>query len=716
MTGGTYRLSAVLVGHEQDVKGVAAVSDETVASCSRDGTVRIWKKGSQGIWKDYIAYQSDKFLNSLCFDKPTGQLYCGGQDSLITSVSPTVDAMNQEPTYVLVGHKSNVCALTASQGYVLSGSWDSTARIWYEGALKHELKSKQSIWDVKMLPEVGTYLTASADGTIKLWSGEEAIKSFDNIHTDVVRHLDVHPSGEQFASCSNDGTVKINDLNGRTVHTLNGHESFVYCVKYMSNGDIVSCGEDRSLRIWGSDGSIKQVIRVPATSVWDLDVLPNGDIMIGSSDGNSRIFTCDHKRIASPEELDQFSKEVEQNAINSQTMGFDESKLSDSDTLTKPGNEGQVVVVKNPVGVNEAHQFSQGSWQKVGDVVSSTGNDQKKEFGGKQYDYVFDVDVQEGAPPLKLPFNANDNPYQAADDFLAMYELPASYKEEVVRFLITNTGGVELQSENPGSEPLETNTPLPSMTQKSVLPVKSYLEISSYKADAIFSGIVKINEQENTFDDGDLAALGAALHNVRDNIELLFAQACIMRSSWTNKIPAYDVMRLIVFYLPEVDIMSEFIEEGLGSSSPQLEMLTIRALANCFKNKHWGLELMSKSAVYDSVFHTIEAERQATAKTGNLAIAVATLLFNYSVMILESGNTNILPAIADALNNKFGPSVMIQNSEEAAYRALVAYGNLATIEPTLLQFAKSVAWIKKVKNNYGYLARFDQVLGDLNVD
>ncbi|SCU97670.1 LANO_0E16622g1_1 [Lachancea nothofagi CBS 11611] len=714
MTGGNFRLSAVLSGHVQDVKGVVAIDDERVASCSRDGTVRIWKKGYENLWQDNIAYQSDKFVNSLCYDVYSELLFCGGQDSLVNSISPSFDHLNTESTFVLVGHASNVCTLNSSQGYILSGSWDSTARVWFKGALKHTLKGhKASVWDVKMLPQVGTYLTASADGTIKLWNGEKVLKSFDNIHSDVVRHLDVNHSGDQFVSCSNDGTVKINDMDGRTLKTLVGHESFVYCVKYLANGDLVSCGEDRSVRIWNQDGSVKQVIRIPAVSVWDLDVLPNGDLIIGSSDTMVRIFTCDDSRLAPQNELDQFAKDIEETAISSQAMEFDESKLAPSDTLKKPGKEGQVVVVKSPSGVNEAHQFSQGKWTKVGDVVGSAGNDQKKEFEGKMYDYVFDVDVQEGAPPLKIPFNANGNPYQAADDFLARYELPASYREEVVRFLITNTGGVDLQQQS-GPELPKSEQATSSM---SVLPVKTYLEINSCNPDAIFSGIAKLNEIEKTFDDEDLAAIGAALHNLEDNSELLFAQASVMRSTWTNKTPAYDIMRLIVHYLPHADVMSDFIEEGLGSANPQLEMLTIRALANCFTNKIWGTELMSKIAVYESIFQTIDADRpQASTKTGNLAIAIATLTLNYSVMMLENQNVDILPSVADALNNKFGPSSMVQNSEEAAYRLLIAYGNLATVEPTLLQFAQSVSWIKSVKSSYGYLARFDQVLGDLKMN
>lgn len=39
--------------------------------------------------------------------------------------------------------------------------------------------------------------------------------------------------------------------------------------------------------------------------------------------------------------------------------------------------------------------------------MDAVGSGRKQLFNGKEYDYVFDVDVQEGAPPLKLPFNVS---------------------------------------------------------------------------------------------------------------------------------------------------------------------------------------------------------------------------------------------------------------------------------------------------------------------
>lgn len=66
-------------------------------------------------------------------------------------------------------------------------------------------------------------------------------------------------------------------------------------------------------------------------------------------------------------------------------------------------------MVKNAAGGVEAHQWdgAQGKWTKVGEVVDAVGSGRKQLYEGKEYDYVFDVDVSEGQPALKLPYNVN---------------------------------------------------------------------------------------------------------------------------------------------------------------------------------------------------------------------------------------------------------------------------------------------------------------------
>ena len=56
---------------------------------------------------------------------------------------------------------------------------------------------------------------------------------------------------------------------------------------------------------------------------------------------------------------------------------------------------------------------------------------QKREYKGKEYDYVFDIDIEDGKPPLKLPYNLNESAWDAARKFLEANELPMSYYEQV---------------------------------------------------------------------------------------------------------------------------------------------------------------------------------------------------------------------------------------------------------------------------------------------
>ena len=73
-------------------------------------------------------------------------------------------------------------------------------------------------------------------------------------------------------------------------------------------------------------------------------------------------------------------------------------------------------------------------WQKIGEVVGGPGGGGDnmavggKMHGGQQWDYVFDVDAEEGVPPRKLPANRGEDPYVVADRFLSEEVLPISYR------------------------------------------------------------------------------------------------------------------------------------------------------------------------------------------------------------------------------------------------------------------------------------------------
>ncbi len=277
-------------------------------------------------------------------------------------------------------------------------------------------------------------------------------------HTDAVRGLTLLEGGESFASCGNDGNIHLYSLHGASssatstpiqpVQVLSGHTSFVYSLATIpgGKGELVSSGEDRSVRIW-RDGALVQTITLPAISVWSVSVLPNGDIVCGSSDAAARVFTRDAALVANEASLKAYEHAISTQVLNQTQVGdIKKDDLPGVEALSQPGSkEGQTKMVKNG-DVVEAHQWSASSqqWVKIGEVVGGVGSGQKKLHEGKEYDYVFDVDIQDGVPPLKLPFNSTDNPYAAAQKFLEKNDLPQQYLDQIVRFIEQNTAGVSL--------------------------------------------------------------------------------------------------------------------------------------------------------------------------------------------------------------------------------------------------------------------------------
>ena len=71
-------------------------------------------------------------------------------------------------------------------------------------------------------------------------------------------------------------------------------------------------------------------------------------------------------------------------------------------------------------------------WEIIGEVVAAPqqgrggggGAAPPRLHNGQHWDFVFDVDAEEGAPPKKLPCNRGENPYLVAERFLEQEGLP----------------------------------------------------------------------------------------------------------------------------------------------------------------------------------------------------------------------------------------------------------------------------------------------------
>lgn len=635
-----FKLSRTIRGHDGDVKAVK-FGKNSVFSCSRDGTVRS---------DDTVLLEVGFYLNSLAVDESA--TYCGGQDGSISQV-----LLESSKTFYLLGHTANVCALDLRGSSLISGSWDKTARIWDTQDIanaKLVLKGHtEAVWAVLCLED--GFLTGSADKSIIHWDKSGRQTRVFRGHTDAVRGLTLLDA-TTFASCSNDGTVKVWSLDGTLLHTLQGHTSFVYSVS-ASPKYLFSSGEDRTVRVWSrSSFEVVQVITFPCVSIWSVDAQED-KFAVGSSDYCVRVFST---KDWSKEEQNKFLEAVANSAVGEDQVGkIDESQLADPKVLEKPGKEGQVVMVKQR-GAIIAYQFSN-EWLKVGEVVGKSSDGAKQQYNGKEYDYVFDVDIREGAPPLKLPFNNTDNPYLVAEKFVSDNELSPDYVEQVVRFLIANSECNRLDNSSTPQPPAPDQIP-PLFNYTKLLSMTSFQEAALIKA---------YNEAEKKYGDASVN-IESLIRSLPSSSSQLLAVTMQSANKWEidDMLPALDALRLavpVVDKLPFVTIIT-LLMRCLDPEVPKHAMLATRALANLTSRKD-APEIVTKNTQVFKEGLQMLCEFKEFIKP--MQVAVATVLLN---LVVDNYSGDIAGYIV-----KFSDKI---SDPEASYRLGLAAGVRAVRMPS----------------------------------
>ncbi|KAF1978965.1 phospholipase A-2-activating protein [Bimuria novae-zelandiae CBS 107.79] len=721
-----YKLSAVLRGHESDVRSVAFPHPTTVVSASRDFSVRLWKLQSEKppSYDSTIKVQGKEFINSLAIVPPTSQypeglILSSGKDQII-DVRPPSKGLDDNAEALLIGHGSNVCALDVSQDgmFIISGSWDTDARVWQLGKWGESTVlegHEASVWAV-LAYDSSTIITGCADQQVRIF--QPTGKLVRSIKTgDVVRALcklpPNHPSSAQFASAGNDAVVRLWTLDGRQVSALHGHQNFIYSLAVLPNGQIVSAGEDRTVRIWANNECI-QTITHPAISVWTVAVCAeNGDIVTGASDRLVRIFTRDPERYADAAAIEQFNEDVKSSAIPQQTVGnINKEKLPGPEFLTQKAGtkEGQVQMILESNGNITAYQWSMAAnkWVSVGTVVDQAGSDGRKiSYNSKEYDYVFDVDIEEGKPPLKLPYNVSQNPYEVARKFCEDHKLPLTYLDQVTNFIVQNTQGATLgQSSAQGADPWGTESRYrpgdataspapsqPSAPRPKILPQKDYLDILTANHAPIFKKLQEFNQalvndgsKGLSLNPSDIEQLSAAVSSMAKgnvkNVDTAAIELIIKAATeWPEdkRLPGLDLLRLLfaaeepVAYLTtEQNILQRLAGSGAFAPTSPLNntMMAVRSLSNLFRTDI-GRAIAGQE--FDQIHGYVSTF--LTSSNRNLIIAVTTLYINYSVLLTEENNADRVLSLLDDLNKILNTA----KDSEAIYRALVATGTLLSL-------------------------------------
>ncbi|KAI1943485.1 WD repeat protein Lub1 [Ophidiomyces ophidiicola] len=722
-----FKISAALDGHGDDVRAVVFPNAKTVLTASRDATVRLWNLVSTPPPTfDYtISVHGSSFINALAYypptqDFPEGLIFSGGKDSIIEARQPSRSA-DADADALLLGHAHNVCSLDVcpEASWIVSGSWDSSARLWTIGKWECDAVLEGhngSVWAV-LAYDKDTIITGCSDTIIRVFNRAGRLQRSIRGSTGVVRALcklpTGHPSGAQIVSAGNDGAIRLWTINGQQLGELHGHESFIYSLAVLPSGELVSSGEDRTMRVW-KGGQCIQTITHPAISVWSVAVCPEtGDIVTGASDKIARVFSRVSERQGDSTLIQQFENSVKESSIPQEQVGkVNKEKLPGPEFLKQKSGtkEGQVQMIRQEDGSVTAHTWSSATreWISVGTVVDSVGSSGRKtEHQGQDYDYVFDVDIEDGKPPLKLPYNLSQNPYDAATKFIHTNELPVSYLDQVANFIIANTQGATIgqSSSQPVADTGSSSQPPPALPPRpKVLPQKSYLSITTANLKAIQKKIGELNTQLESagsknlsFSPSELGAISELCNQLEQSpklkdssfVEITIPLVVKAATSWpvASRLPGLDLLRLLAAATPLTatekygggDLVSTIISSGAFGSplNANNAMLSVRMLANLFETDAGQQLVMFAFDEIVSHLSSMISDSRATVNR-NMTIAVTTLYINMGVYLGSEGRSTTAES-ADRALTLLGPLTKIvykETDSEVVYRGLVALGTL----------------------------------------
>lgn len=173
---------------------------------------------------------------------------------------------------VLTGHTHSVRAISAHGDILVSGSYDSTVRVWRisTGDALHVLHGHtQKVYSVVLDHERNRCISGSMDSLVKIWdlATGACLYTLEG-HSLLVGLLDLRD--DRLVSAAADSTLRIWDpQNGKCRNVLSAHTGAITCFQH--DGRKVISGSEKTVKMWDvRTGECVQDLLTDLSGVWQV--------------------------------------------------------------------------------------------------------------------------------------------------------------------------------------------------------------------------------------------------------------------------------------------------------------------------------------------------------------------------------------------------------------------------------------------------------------
>jgi len=212
----------------------------------------------------------------------------------VKTLNATAEALSEQPLNALTTSLEAAQQLKKIAFSPQSLKWETAGTLQemlHRSPARNRLSGHtQPVPAVDISPNGDRAVSASWDGTIKLWRGNGQLMKTLKAHQGGVTDVNFHPKGNRFVSVGLDGTVKLWRKDGTLVKTIATQQQATNRVRFSVAGkQLITAGRDGSIAVWNLDGTLHNRFVAHQKGVNSIDASPNGQFIASASQQSSAV-------------------------------------------------------------------------------------------------------------------------------------------------------------------------------------------------------------------------------------------------------------------------------------------------------------------------------------------------------------------------------------------------------------------------------------------